>query len=66
MTVKDGDLLHADQHGAVVVPAALVQGVAAAARTSPSARRGSSSSRAGAGCTAERLIEVFADLDQIH
>jgi len=66
MTVKDGDLLHADQHGAVVVPAALAKGVVDAARIVAEREAKILVVARGPGCTAERLIEVFRNLDQIH
>jgi regulator of RNase E activity RraA len=66
MTVKDGDLLHADRHGAVVVPVALAKGVAAAARIVAEREAKILAVARGPGCTAERLIEVFNNLDQIH
>ena len=66
MTVKDGDLLHADRHGAAVVPVALAKGVAAAARIVAEREAKILAVARGPGCTAERLIEVFHDLDQIH
>ena len=66
MTVKDGDLLHADRHGAVVVPVALAKGVADAARIVAEREAKILAVARGPGCTAERLIEVFHNLDQIH
>ncbi|MEO5765951.1 MAG: RraA family protein [Casimicrobiaceae bacterium] len=66
MTVHDGDLIHADRHGAVVVPAALARGVADAARVVAEREAKILAVARGPGCTAERLIDVFRDLDQIH
>jgi len=66
MRVKDGDLLHADRHGAVVVPVALAKGVADAARIVAEREAQILAVARGPGCTAERLIEVFRNLDQIH
>jgi regulator of RNase E activity RraA len=66
MTVNDGDLLHADRHGAVVVPVALARGVADAARIVAEREAKILSVARAAGCTAERLIEVFRQADQIH
>ena len=66
MAVKDGDLLHADRHGAVVVPVALAKGVADAARIVAEREAKILAVARGPGCTAERLIEVFHNLDQIH
>jgi len=66
MAVNDGDLIHADRHGAVVVPAALAKGVADAARIVAEREAKILAVARGPGCTAERLIEGFANLDQIH
>ena len=66
MTVKDGDLLHADRHGAIVVPVALAKGVADAARIVAEREAKILAVARGPDCTAERLIEVFRHLDQIH
>jgi regulator of RNase E activity RraA len=66
MTVKDGDLIHADRHGAVVVPIALAKGIAAAARDVAAREAKILSAARAPGCTAERLIEVFTQLDAIH
>jgi regulator of RNase E activity RraA len=66
MTVRDGDLLHADRHGAVVVPVALAKGVADAARIVAEREAKILAVARGPGCTAERLVEVFRNLDQIH
>ncbi len=66
MTVRDGDLIHADRHGAVVVPLALARGVADAARIVAEREAKILAVARAPGCTAERLIEVFRDLDQIH
>ena len=66
MTVQDGDLIHADRHGAVVVPTHLARGVADAAAIVAEREAKILAIARGPGCTAERLIEVFAKLDQIH
>ena len=66
MTVNDGDLIHADRHGAVVVPPALAPRVAEAARVVAAREAKILAVARAPGCTAERLIEVFAALDQIH
>lgn len=66
MRVRSGDIVHADRHGAVVVPAATVRALPAAAQLL-GRREGRilAVARAG-GCTAERLIEAFGQADQIH
>jgi regulator of RNase E activity RraA len=66
MRVRDGDLVHADRHGAVVIPPEAVSGIAeAAARLIAREARILAVARAP-GCTAEALVRVFADLDSIH
>ncbi len=66
MRVKSGDLIHADRHGAVVVPPALVRGIPAAARSVADREAKILAVARGAGCTAEKLVAVFKDLDAIH
>jgi regulator of RNase E activity RraA len=66
MRVRDGDLIHADRHGAVVIPRDAAEGVpAAAARVAEREARILSVVRAP-GCTAEALIKTFESLDAIH
>ena len=66
MTVHDGDLVHADRHGAVIVPPAHVRAVAEAAREVAAREARILAVARGPACTAERLIAVFAELDAIH
>lgn len=66
MRVRSGDIVHADRHGAVVVPAATVRALPdAAALLGRREGRILAVARAS-GCTAERLIEAFGQADQIH
>jgi regulator of RNase E activity RraA len=66
MRVRDGDLVHADRHGAVVIPPEAVSGIAeGAARLIAREARILAVARAP-NCTAEALVRVFADLDSIH
>jgi regulator of RNase E activity RraA len=66
MQVRSGDIVHADRHGAVVVPATAVRAIQAAAQAV--ARREASilAVARAPDCTAARLIDVFSHLDQIH
>ena len=66
MTVHDGDLVHADRHGAVIVPPAHARAVAEAAREVAAREARILAVARGPACTAERLIAVFAELDAIH
>jgi regulator of RNase E activity RraA len=66
MRVRSGDIVHADRHGAVVVPAALARHVPAAAQELARREGRILAVARAADCTAERLIEVFAALDAIH
>jgi regulator of RNase E activity RraA len=66
MKVRNGDLVHADRHGAVVVPIDHARSIAAAAREVAEREARILSVARAPGCTAERLIEVFAQLDSIH
>jgi regulator of RNase E activity RraA len=66
MTVRAGDLIHADRHGAVVIHPELARGIAAAAREVVEREARILAVARAPGCTAERLIEVFHQLDAIH
>jgi regulator of RNase E activity RraA len=66
MPVRTGDLVHADRHGAVVIPLAAVRDLPAAAR-GVAAREAKILAVARApGCTAEKLVAVFEAVDGIH
>ena len=66
MTVRDGDLIHADRHGAVIVPLAHARSIARAAQDVASREARILAVARAPDCTAERLIAVFAELDAIH
>jgi regulator of RNase E activity RraA len=66
MRVRSGDLVHADRHGAVVVPVGVIRELPAAAERV--ARREASilAVARAPNCTAEQLIAVFKEQDAIH
>jgi regulator of RNase E activity RraA len=66
LRVRHGDLIHADRHGAVVVPAALARAVPEAARAVADREARILAVARGKGCTAEKLVGVFNELDDIH
>jgi regulator of RNase E activity RraA len=66
MRVRDGDIVHADRHGAVVIPPALVRAVPDAARAVAEREARILAVARAPGCTAEKLIAVFGELDKIH
>lgn len=66
MRVRSGDIVHADRHGAVVVPAEAVAGLPAAARQVAEREARILEVARAPGASAERLIEVFSRLDAIH
>jgi len=66
MRVKSGDLIHADRHGAVVVPPELVRAIPEAARAVAEREARILAVARGPGCTAEKLVAVFKDIDAIH
>jgi regulator of RNase E activity RraA len=66
MRVRSGDLIHADRHGAVVVPAGLVRAIPDAAREIAGREAKILAVARGTDCTAEKLVAVFKDLDAIH
>jgi regulator of RNase E activity RraA len=66
MPVRSGDVVHADRHGAVVIPRNAIRDLpAAAARVAQREARILAVARAP-GCTAEKLIDVFKAEDGIH
>lgn len=66
MHVCSGDIVHADRHGAVVVPADAVAGIAAAAQLIGRREARILAAARAPGCTAERLIQAMGEADEIH
>jgi regulator of RNase E activity RraA len=66
MHVRPGDLIHADRHGAVVIPPAAVLDLPAAAREVAAREARILAVARASGCTAEKLVAIFADVDGIH
>lgn len=66
LEVHDGDLLHVDRHGAVIVPPRLARALPDAARAVAAKEARILAVARGEGCTAEKLIAVFGDLESIH
>jgi regulator of RNase E activity RraA len=66
MRVRDGDVVHADRHGAVVVPAEALDRLAEAAAQVAAREARILEVARGPACTAEALARIFADLDSIH
>jgi len=66
MRVRSGDVVHADRHGAVVVPRSALRELASAARRLAAREARILAVARAPGCTAERLIEVFDREDEIH
>ena len=66
MPVSTGDLVHADRHGAVVIPLAAVGELPAAARKVAAREAKILAVARAQGCTAEKLIAIFASVDEIH
>ena len=66
MRVKSGDLIHADRHGAVVVPPGAGAGDPGSRARGRRARGEDPCGSARPCCTAEKLVAVFKDLDAIH
>ncbi len=66
MRVRSGDIVHADRHGAVVIPVTAIRELPAAAeRVARREARILAVARAP-DCTAEKLIAVFKEQDAIH
>ena len=66
LRVREGDLVHADRHGAVIVPQEWVRALPAAAREVAAREARILAVARGPDCTADKLIGVFRDLDAIH
>jgi len=66
LRIRPGDILHADRHGAVVVPPELARAVPAAAREVAEREARILVVARGPDCTAEKLVTVFGELDAIH
>jgi regulator of RNase E activity RraA len=66
MIVADGDLIHADRHGAVVVPHALVSKVPEAAALIARREKVLLDAAKAPGFGIARLREAFARMDDIH
>jgi len=66
LRVRPGDILHADRHGAVVVPPELVRALPVAAREVAEREAKILAVARGPACTAEKLVTVFGELDAIH
>jgi len=64
--VRPGDLIHADRHGAVILPPGLVRALPDAAREVAAREAKILAVARGPGCTADKLIDVFHRLDAIH
>ena len=66
LRVREGDLVHADRHGAVIVPLEWVRALPDAAREVAAREARILAVARGPDCTADKLIAVFRDLDAIH
>ncbi len=66
LRVRAGDLVHADRHGAVIVPPQWVRALPDAAREVAAREARILAVARGPDCTADKLIGVFRDLDAIH
>jgi regulator of RNase E activity RraA len=66
MRVRDGDIVHADRHGAAVIPAHLVRAIPDAVRAVAEREARILAVARAPGCTAEKLIAVFGEIDRIH
>jgi regulator of RNase E activity RraA len=66
MRVCSGDLVHADRHGAVVVPVEAIRELPAAAQKVARREAAILAVARAPQCTAEKLIAVFKEQDAIH
>lgn len=66
MVVQSGDLVHADRHGAVVIPAGRVKDLLAAVALIARREAAIMAACRKPGFTIETLKKVFAEVDQYH
>jgi regulator of RNase E activity RraA len=66
LRVRSGDIVHADRHGAVVVPAGAIRDLPAAAQKVARREAAILAIARAPDCTAEKLIAVFKEQDAIH
>jgi len=66
MLVHSGDLIHADRHGAVVIPAGVARRVAAAARLCARREQPILNAARSAGFSIEVLAAALSAADEIH
>jgi regulator of RNase E activity RraA len=66
MRVRSGDIVHADRHGAVVVPVDVLSKLPAAAEKVARREAAILAVARAPACTAEKLIAVFKEQDAIH
>ena len=66
MRVRSGDLVHADRHGAVVIPVAVIRDLPAAVEKVAKREASILAVARAPQCTAEKLIAVFKEQDAIH
>jgi regulator of RNase E activity RraA len=66
MRVRSGDIVHADRHGAVVIPAEATSGLPAAAEKVARREAAILAVARAPDCTADKLIAVFKEQDAIH
>jgi regulator of RNase E activity RraA len=66
MRVRNGDVVHADRHGAVVVPPQCIRDLPAAAAKIARREAAILAVARAPDCTAEKLIAVFKEQDAIH
>jgi regulator of RNase E activity RraA len=66
MRVRSGDLVHADRHGAVVIPVAAIRDLPAAIERVAKREASILAVARAPQCTAEKLIAVFKEQDAIH
>ncbi len=66
MRVRSGDIVHADRHGAVVVPVTAIARLPVAARQIAQREARILDVARAPDCTAEKLIDLFGKLDDAH
>jgi regulator of RNase E activity RraA len=66
MRVRSGDIVHADRHGAVVIPPQTIRDLPAAAEKMARREAAILAVARASDCTAEKLVAVFKEQDASH
>jgi regulator of RNase E activity RraA len=66
MRVEPGDLIHADKHGAVIIPAGMAKDIPAAVKLNQRQEAPILEAARGKGFTVDKLVKAWGDAEDIH